>query len=185
MEMGLLPPPTDTSSVAAPIEPPLSGTSMRELYELARAHANDRISVPEPPPPTAFQQSGGYGGWETDRIDASSFDALTNSVNAILAKMSPEDGQNFDKIVKYLLLQATKDPSLAGKAATGQQPSDEELLRIIQSYLDRRTPVEALMMAKMFADREEAQPAAAPQRRRSGLAMPAVSPYGDGTPVAE
>lgn len=182
MAMGLFPPSTDTTGVVAPSQPPPPGTAMRDFYELARVHANDRITVPAPPPPSTFRRGSSYDGWETDRIDASSFDALTNSVNAILARMSQEDGQNFDRIVKYLLLQATKDPSLARKAATGQQPSDAELLRIIQSYLDQRTPAELLVLAQTYANREEAESAAGQQQRPTG-ALPAVSPYGDGTPI--
>jgi hypothetical protein len=122
--------------------------------------------VPQLPPMPRIDrvQSGAvsYTGWKTEVIDASSFDALTNSLNGIMQRMPPDLAMDFDRLVKYVLLQVTKDPLIAKKAATSQPVSDAELLRLVQNYLDGRTPEDVLLMAQQINARENpgAQPPA-------------------------
>lgn len=154
-QRGLLPP-----AASAPAEDPLSAASTEEgapedsplAQELRLLAEYPKAELPPlPPMPTLdLTDSAGstYDGWTTDVIDASSFDALTNSLNSIMSRMPEDLAVHFDKLVKYVLMQVTKDPMVARKAAVGQPVSDAELLRLTQNYVDGRTPADILQMAQ-------------------------------------
>lgn len=91
-----------------------------------------------------------YRGWETDKLNAATFDTLTESLNGIIQRMGPEEGKEFDRVVKYVLMHVSKDPLIAKKSMTSSQISDAEILTIVQSYVHDRTPRELTEMAERF-----------------------------------
>lgn len=158
-ESGLTLPPLHADVVPDDEEvEPAPGTLLAELREAIK-HQEKTPYLQMPPPARPIEQTvklygTRYPGWETDRIDASSFEALTASLNQIISKMPPAIAQDFDRVVKYVLMQSTKDPLVAKKAAIGGQVSDQELLMLVQSYMDGRSPSDVVVLAEQMKARE-------------------------------
>lgn len=161
---GLIPPQVDLAS-NLPTTPPDPESPMGVLLLVTRDYQH--MQLPEPPPlpdMRAMQRRmPAYPGWDTDRVDGSSFDAITNSVNGILQRMPPDLAEDFDRVIKYIMMQVTKDPLVAKKAATGQPVSDAELLTLVQSYIGGQTPRDIVELAAQMKQRDLA-PAARPEQ---------------------
>lgn len=177
--------PVDVAPVAAaPIvsTPPIISAYLRSIHDqLPSARQQPLPTVPPRPNYDALRQMiartpSTYTGWTTDRIDASSFDSLTNSVNAIYQKMGPEAAEQFDRIIKFVMMNVTRNPLVAKKAATGDKVSDQELLQLTQSYLDGRTPAQVTELAERLLASQ--QPSAA-QAASPGFAVSVPSNSSD------
>lgn len=137
------------------------------------------VKFPDPPPMPDYsrffdtESLSSYRGWNTDRVDARSYDTLTQSLNAIMERMGPETAQEFDRVTKYILMSVTKDPAIAKKAVGGVQISDQEILQIVQSYLHGRTPKEVTELAERMFNSAQATRA-----RQGGARMPVAPPEG-------
>lgn len=159
-DAGLLPADVD-DVLAAPAAEPITNPYLRATRD-ALSTVSDR-SFPAPPDKPdyaalfAVPSQSGYAGWDRDRIDASSYDALTNSLNAILQRMAPSEAQAFDRVVKYVLMNVTKDPMIAKKAVGGGQVSDQEILQVMQSYVDQRTPRQVTELAARIYQMQQRQ----------------------------
>ena len=168
-EQGFLPPEVDPD---APVSKRKPGLDTRLGQMLALSAQYEGAELPPLPPPPRYEDiatGSSYTGWETDRIDASSFDNLTDSLNAILQKMGPVVGADFDKVFKYVLMQVPRDPLVARAAAGGGKMSDAQLLQAIQSYVHDRTPREVTELAEQMSQRQAAQQGSAKSRAMSGL----------------
>ena len=152
---GLAPPDVDLTQLPATVPDPNS--PMGVFLSVMQEYKD--FELPKPPPLPNFdvveKRAVSYNGWTVERIDGTSFDTLTNSLNGILQRMPPDLAQDFDRVVKYILMQVTKDPMVAKKAATGQQISDAELLTLVQSYLHARSPAEIVELAEQMKAREQ------------------------------
>lgn len=155
------------------------------LRAVKESLANARnVKFPDPPTMPDYsrffdtESVSAYRGWDIDRIDARSYDTLTDSLNAIMQRMGPGTAEDFDRVTKYILMSVTKDPAIAKKAVGGGQISDEEILQIVQSYLHGRTPKEVTQLAERMFN--------AAQNRRSsaqgGAGMPVAAPDGASGP---
>jgi hypothetical protein len=158
---GLVPVPVDDvlAPVAVPVEEPITNPYLRATK--AALHRVSDTPFPAPPPPLDYAAlfadaaQPRYAGWDTDRLDASSYEALTNSVNAILERMPEKQAKDFDRLVKYVLMNTTRDPFVAKKAVGGGQVSDAEILQVIQSYLHERTPREVAELARRLYESQQ------------------------------
>lgn len=178
---GLVPPEVDLSAPTGPAKPPGTDTRLGQMLALSNEYADATLPRLPPPPRLSYAEfvsRSSYNGWETDRIDASSFDSLTNSLNAILQKMVPTEAEDFDRVVKYVLMQVTRDPMVAKKAVGGGQMSDSDLLRAIQSYVHDRTPRDITNLAEQFYKRQQAQQQGS--GNRGGSAMGPSTNFGAG-----
>lgn len=156
LDRGLTLPEVAVGEVA--IVPPSPDSLLGQV--LAGLPAQQGATLPPMPPMPVYDiqdmvKRSSYSGWETDRIDASTYDSLTNSLNAILAKMMPDDAESFDKVVKYVLMQVTRDPLVAKKAATVGKVSDAEILQAIQSTLHQRSPRNVFELADKYMQRSD------------------------------
>lgn len=136
-----------------------------------------KLEVPKPPELHDYsylltkRPASTYRGWNTDRVDASTFETLTTSLNTIYAKMGPEMAADFDAMIKVITLNLGKHPLVAKKAVSGGAVTDEELLDVARSFLHQRTPYEiaATATAMLQAQRQQSpMPQAMP--------MPASAP---------
>lgn len=170
-ERGLVPPVVhEAATMARPINP-----TSRFGQMIAAIGGHSVTSLPTPPPTPNIrldQVTSSYQGWETDRIDASTYDALTSSVNDILHRMGEPHARNFDRIFKYVMLQVTKSPMVAQKAANGEPMSDAELLAAIRGYVHGRTPRQITEMAERLQSIDQATAG----RSGPGMGRPSVFP---------
>lgn len=96
------------------------------------------LTIPPPPP----KQPTGYNPWNDERVDATTFDTLTASINHIITRMPEEQGRAFDQSVKYLLFQVPSSPFVSKKAGGGGTPSDADILKAAQELVHGKTPFE-------------------------------------------
>ena len=112
------------------------------------------------PPPQIHQRSTNatsrYRGWHVDRLDASSWETLASSLNGLFKRMEPTEAAEFDRVVKYVMMQTLKDPTVAVKASTAQPMNDGEILALVRKYVHNRTPAQVTQLADML-HRAEAQ----------------------------
>ena len=174
---GLAPPPVNPDAPVSRVKPS-ADSRLGKMLAVSPQYAGARMPLPPPPPSfETMSQYTGYDGWESDRVDATSFDALTNSLNVIMQKMGPILSEDFDRVVKYVLLQVPKDPMVARAAAGGGKMSDAELLQTIQSYVHGRTPREITDLAQQMYERQQAQ-----QKSPQARALAGFTPGSLGTP---
>lgn len=105
-------------------------------------------------------------GFEDMVIDGKDFDELTDSANAVMAKMPEDARQNFSQIFRFLVISATKSPTMQMKVANDQQVRDEYLFEALYQYVGGKTPDQIVLVAEQVwqIERAKSQLSAGQQR---------------------
>lgn len=156
-------------ALPAPAPAPRTEVSEVDRMRMQLREIGDSVAWTVPPlperPPLQLAAPSGPDPWVTERVNATTFDTLTDSILAIQAKMPREDAELFDRGVKFMLAQITTQPMMVRAAGSGIMPSDREILDALKPLVHNKSPALIVKEAYELDAAQKKAASAAPSTR--------------------